>query len=645
MTEPALALAAAGYRVFPLTIDKTPLTVNGFRDATTDPGTVGAWWRQRPAALIGVAVPDGTVVVDIDTYKPEYKPDHGLRLPPTAMQETRQGGWHMFYRTDGRAARQTTGKVAPAVDTRVGGLGYVVAWQPEALLEAPPETWAMAPEWVYEPSRAKPIEGTIVEGTRHADLVSLAGSLRARGMTESEIYAALDAVNRERVKPPKADAEIRRIAADFAKKPALEEGELVDDEPEAVVASDTWPEPPAEAAYHGVLGEIARAVAPHTEAHPVAVLGTLLVMFGATCGGARTLYQGSLQRTNLSVLLVGRTGMAGRKGTSLSVGRDVFRLAYPDLDKLWLPGVASGEGIAGHLHRHDGKQDRPYEPRAMLVEPEFGRLLAVMERQGSTLSAALRNAWDGVPLGFTRAREESLVTVHHVSLLGHITPADLKSKLTAVDAENGFVNRILFLAVRREQLVPFPAPPDDVVRPFVRRLHETILQAHDPRSMNFEAAARDRWEAFYQDWAAIPRFGLSGAATGRHEAQVARLALVYALADRSADVGVAHLNAAIALADYARRSVIWALGDSTGNRHADELRRMLADAGELPWQQAKLALGLRSSADMAEAAAVLTDAGLAELVKVAPATGGRDRRILRAKGAKGAKGAGDHARK
>jgi hypothetical protein len=68
------------------------------------------------------------------------------------------------------------------------------------------------------------------------------------------------------------------------------------------------------------------------------------------------------------------------------------------------------------------------------------------------------------------------------------------------------------------------------------------------------------------------------------------------------------------------------------------LRRMLAD-GELGWDEAKRVLGLRTAADMAEAVAVLVDAGLADLVAVAPPGGGRPRRILVAKGAKDARGA------
>ena len=114
----------------------------------------------------------------------------------------------------------------------------------------------------------------------------------------------------------------------------------------------TWPDPPAEAAYHGALGDIARAVAPFTEAYPVGVLGTLLAMFGAACGGGQTLYQGSRQRTNLSIVVVGGTGFSGRKGTSLDVVRSVYRLAYPDLEELWLVGIASCEAITGHFGRH-----------------------------------------------------------------------------------------------------------------------------------------------------------------------------------------------------------------------------------------------------------------------------------------------------
>ncbi|MGO9178009.1 MAG: DUF3987 domain-containing protein [Candidatus Limnocylindrales bacterium] len=419
--------------------------------------------------------------------------------------------------------------------------------------------------------------------------------------------------------------------------PPPEAGAVGPTEPIARAAPDApaWPEPPDRLAYHGPLGEVALAIAPDTEADPVGVLATLLAMFGAACGGERTLYQGSLQRPALYVLLVGDTGFRGRKGTALDVARAFFRLAYPELDALWLVGVASGEAIAGHLVRRQAES----EARVLIVEPEFGRLLTIMNREGSTLSPILRNAWDGVPLGHARARDEALVTRHHVGLLGHVTPVEVRAKLTDVDAANGFANRLLFLAVRRSHLIPFPCAPDEIVQPWVEAVHRAIVEARAPGELAFDAAARERWEWFYAQLAATPRLGLAGAVTGRHEAQVARLSLVYALADRSATIGPAHLEAAIALADYGRRSAVWALGDSTGNRHADVLRRMLAD-GPLDWEGAKRALGLRYAADVAEAVAVLVDAGLAEVVSLPRPGGGRPQRIIRANPANPANRAG-----
>jgi hypothetical protein len=476
---------------------------------------------------------------------------------------------------------------------------------------------------------------------RHDFLVRRARNLRGVGLTGERLVAELLRLRDERCAAPGGrvieDAEVDRIAEWTTDR--------IGDDPPGVhlrlepaaapssAESEAWPATPAEATYHGVLGDIALAVGPHTEADPVGVLGTLLAMFGAACGDGHALYQGSLQRANLSVLLVGATGFAGRKGTALDVARSVFRLAYPALDSIWLVGVASGEAITGHLGRHDGQEGRPDEHRVLIVEPEFGRVLTIMNREGSTLSAVLRNAWDGVPLGHARARDESLVTRHHVAMLGHVTPIELRQKLTDTDAANGFANRLLFLAVRRSRLIPFPKAPDELVRQYVRPLHQAIVEAQAPREMEMDEGALDRWETFYGELALAPRHGLAGVVTGRHEAQVARLALVYALADRSAVIGVAHLEAAIALAEYARRSVVWALGDSTGNRHADVLRGMLGD-GEVGWDDAKRALGLRTAADMADAVAILSDAGLAEVVKVPSSGGGRPRRIIRAKGAK-----------
>ena len=149
-----------------------------------------------------------------------------------------------------------------------------------------------------------------------------------------------------------------------------------------------------------------------------------------------------------------------------------------------------------------------------------------MSRDGSTLSAVLRNAWDDVPLGHSRSRDEAQVRRHHLGLLGHITPPELRERLTTSDAANGFANRILWLAVRRTKLVPRPTSPADVISSgTIARLSRAIETAQHPVPMAFDDDAVRRWDWFYAEMAASTRFGLAGAVTARHEAQVARLSL------------------------------------------------------------------------------------------------------------------------
>jgi hypothetical protein len=392
-------------------------------------------------------------------------------------------------------------------------------------------------------------------------------------------------------------------------------------------AADAWPAPPDDAVYHGPLGEIVRAVAPHTEADPVGVLGTLLASVGAAMGNLRYIYQGSAQAPNLFVVLVGDSS-TGRKGTAGSIAREVMNRAYPEWNQLIVPGLGSGEGLVGYLKANE-KQG---EPRALVMESEFGRLLTVMGREGSTLSPMVRDAWDGVPMGRILAREQSIVHRHHVGIVAHVTPVELRAKLNGTDAANGFGNRFIWLAVRRTRLVPFPASPvEHIDSGLFAAVGAAITEAQTPGEVPWSPDARDAWEDLYLEQSLRRPWGLSGAMTARREAQVVRLALVYALLDRSSVIDVPHLRAGQALWDYAERSVACVFGTSTGDRHADALRAQLAD-GPLKWEDAKRALGVRSAAELESAVALLESLGIAERTKTRLATSKRPATVLRLAG-------------
>lgn len=302
--------------------------------------------------------------------------------------------------------------------------------------------------------------------------------------------------------------------------------------------------------------------------------------------------------------------------------------AYPGWAELIVVGLGSGEGLVAYLK----KREKQGEPRALVMESEFGRLLTVMTREGSTLSPMVRDAWDGVPMGRVLARDQDIVPLHHVGVIAHVTPVELRQRLTSTDSANGFGNRFLWLAVRRTRLVPFPASPAErVPAAAIAAIGAAIEEAQSPAEVTWSAAARDAWEDPYLQLTLEPRVGLYGSLVARAEAQVVRLALVYALLDRSPVVDTAYLAAATSLSRYAERSAAHGFGRSTGNRHADALLRILRD-GPLGREAAKRELGIRTAADLQDAIDLLRQIGAVETVRVTRAGGGRPAEVLRLAG-------------
>ena len=148
--DDAVRLGREGIPVFPCSATKAPLTPRGFHDATTDAETLD--WRT--AAFIGMPVPTGVLVVDID---PRHDggatvAEHrraGRRLPPTYTVRTPGGGGHRYYRTDADL-RGGANSLGDGVDARIGGLHYVIV-PPSPGYEVTDETaMAAAPRWIID---------------------------------------------------------------------------------------------------------------------------------------------------------------------------------------------------------------------------------------------------------------------------------------------------------------------------------------------------------------------------------------------------------------------------------------------------------------------------------------------------------------
>jgi hypothetical protein len=219
------------------------------------------------------------------------------------------------------------------------------------------------------------------------------------------------------------------------------------------------------------------------------------------------------------------------------------------------------------------------DKRLLVTEPEFASALAVMERPGNTLSPVMRRAWDGLSLS-TRTKNSPLkATGPHISICGHITTDELRARLTRTDAANGFANRYLFPLVRRSKLLPFGGNLLEMeIGRLCQRIKPAVEAAKPIGLVAMTDAAREQWQSVYEDLSAA-KPGLLGAVVARGEAQVIRLALVYALLDAQNKIDAAHLKAAIAVWDYCDTSAAYIFGDSLGDPVADEILRGLRHAG------------------------------------------------------------------
>src|SRR5207249_7764498 len=92
--------------------------------------------------------------------------------------------------------------------------------------------------------------------------------------------------------------------------------------------------------------------------------------------------------------------------------------------------------------------------RAFFGEPECARTLAAAQRDASTLSAVLRDAWDTGRLRVLTRKDPLKATGAHVSVLAHITLEELREKLTTSEVANGFANRFLFVCAQRARKLP-----------------------------------------------------------------------------------------------------------------------------------------------------------------------------------------------
>jgi hypothetical protein len=393
-------------------------------------------------------------------------------------------------------------------------------------------------------------------------------------------------------------------------------------------------------AYQGLAGDFVRLVSPHTEADEAALLVSFLIGCGNFIGRyTHYLADGAKHFANEFAVVVGVSSKA-RKGTSWNRVKDVLALADPlYVEEQCTAGLSSGEGliwavrdgnqasqsIAGATNPFDN-EDIPAgtDNRLLISEGEFGRAFKVMGRESNTLSAILREAWDGGSLNILTKNQPVSCTNAHISLIAHITVHELRRLLGSGDTSNGFANRFLWVWATRSKLLPFGGDlATEELRPIAERLRGAAKHSRDILRINFDPEARQLWASVYGDLSEAGD-GLVGDITSRNEAHAVRLASLYALLDCSAYIRIQHLKAALAVVDYSTRSVQHIFGSELGGRTAEGVLRLLktaAAAGLRMTDIHKAFGGNKQSSELKRALAVLESRKLA--YSTVESTGGR----------------------
>lgn len=344
-----------------------------------------------------------------------------------------------------------------------------------------------------------------------------------------------------------------------------------------------WNERLPEEALYGLAGDVVRLIEPHSEADPAALLINFLTMFGNLVGSnPHFVAGGAAHYMKLFAVLVGKS-FEGKKGSSLPPVISLFEAVDVSFTERKKTGLSSGEGVI-HLVRDAVYQTREVregnkkngkptgevetvlvdsgveDKRLLLIEPEFGGVLNAMKREGNKLSAIMREAWDGAGDLGVITKNPIKATNTHISILGHITPEELAAKMNETEVHNGFVNRFLWLYVKRSKSLPSGGNFHNVdVGDIVQRITDAVEYGQNCGLITRDEEANALWEAVYSKLEKDAP-GLIGTAISRAIPYVMRLACIYALLDRTNMVSSVHLKSALALWSYCRKSATFIFG-------------------------------------------------------------------------------------
>lgn len=335
--------------------------------------------------------------------------------------------------------------------------------------------------------------------------------------------------------------------------------------------------------YRGVVGDIVAAATPTTEADPVGIFVSLLAAVGVAIGPGPFVQVGNTRHPLLVwPLLFGSTG-SGRKGEATNTASLFVGQALPWFSAFIAGGLSSGEGLIERVRDVADEDDSggTEDKRLLVIEPEFASVMARSRREGNTLAAVLRQAWDGGALSVlnkTAVRASS----SHIAIIGHITPREFRLRLAETELTGGTYNRFFPFFVDRNGKIPLPpGVADKVLAKHAGQLAKSIEQARKVGRVQLDPGATKLWQnTLYDEFTASDDDDLSWTEFTRRAAPYClRIGAVHAVMEGQNLISAEDLAAAAALVRYSVASAKYVLDRRLRDPRMDRVRRAIDQAG------------------------------------------------------------------
>jgi Protein of unknown function (DUF3987)/DnaB-like helicase N terminal domain len=326
-------------------------------------------------------------------------------------------------------------------------------------------------------------------------------------------------------------------------------------------------------AFRGFAGEIVDIIESQTEACKEAILSQFIISFANRMGRRpHWAHDATTHKGKLFGCLVGPSGCG--KGMAWNMVKWLLRRCDLNWDEsAVLKGLASGEGLIRACSEDDGP--------VLVVEPEFGQVLSTMKRDGNSLGYIIRDLYDSDELRNETSKNPVHVKNAYVSIIAHVTSADLKIGLNGPHKDNGFGNRFVYVNVYQSKSLPEGgdlASIEQALEPLFQHVIKALTYAERSPDFNNDVCrdeqASKRWKEVYDSLRHRPP-GDHGNMTKRAAPMVMTLAMIYAVLDRKCRISLAHLDSALAFWEYCDQTALYLFGEPRVDKRVSKLVGLL----------------------------------------------------------------------